>query len=269
MYTRSCQTSYILIRGNDYPLIATTQVPLRADQRPLYAQASEALKALVRRDGYAPGDRLPSEIELSQRLGISRPTLREALHQLEAQGAIVRRHGVGTFVATPKSIIEAGLEALESIERMAERCGLSTSMSEARVEERPATPQEITGLGAADAAEVTVITRVITADGGRVAHLTDVVSQEYLRQADLGPDFHGSVLDLLLARGSPTLSHSRTALAAEAAEPELARALHIPRGAPLLKLEAQLYAQDGPVVDYSTSYFVPGHFRFHVVRRIG
>ena len=58
-------------------------------------------------------------------------------------------------------------------------------------------------------------------------------------------------------------------LAAEAADGDVARWLHLQRGAPLLKLEAQLYAQDGRVVDYSLSYFVPGYFRFHVVRRVG
>lgn len=256
----------------------TTQAPLRIDQRPLYAQASEALKSLVQGAGYAPGDRLPSEIELSQRLGISRPTLREALHQLEEEGAIVRRHGVGTFVAAPQPVIEAGLEVLESIDRMAERRGLRTTMSEARVEERAALPAELAHLGGAAGLPVIVVTRVIMADGERVAHLTDIVPQAYLRQADLqnpasdgraGPGFHGSVLDLLRARGWPALAHSRTELSAEAADGELARALRITRGAPLLRLEAQLYAQDGAVVDYSVSYFVPGHYRFHVVRRIG
>ncbi len=257
-------------------MIATTQAPLRADQRPLYAQASEALRSLVQRAGYAPGDRLPSEIELAQRLGISRPTLREALRQLEEEGAIIRRHGVGTFVAIPQPVIEAGLEVLESIDRMAERCGLHTAMSEARVEERAANQAELAQLGGEESLQVTVVTRVIVADGERVAHLTDVVPQTYLRQADLqsptpegGEGFHGSVLDLLLARGWPALSHSRTDLAAEAANADLARALHIARGAPLLRLEAKLYAQDNGVVDYSTSYFVPGYFRFHVVRRIG
>ena len=88
--------------------IPTTHAPLRADQRPLYAQASEALKDLVQRNGYAAGDRLPSEIELSQRLGISRPTLREALRHLEEDGVIVRRHGVGTFVTEAQPVIEAG-----------------------------------------------------------------------------------------------------------------------------------------------------------------
>ena len=115
---------------------------------------------------------------------------------------------------------------------------------------------------------VTVVTRVIMADGERVAYLTDIVPQTYLRQADLDSDFHGSVLDLLLARGWPALSHSRTELISEAADASLAHALRIQRGAPLMRLEAQLFAADGQIVDYSISHFVPGYFRFHVVRRI-
>ena len=189
-------------------MIPITHAPLRADQRPLYAQASEALRDLVQRNGYAAGDRLPSEIELSQRLGISRPTLREALRHLEEDGLIVRRHGVGTFVAPSEPVIEAGLEVLESIDRIAERHGLSTGMSEARVEERAAEPSEIEGLGVQSDTPITVVTRVIMADGERVAYLTDIVPQTYLRQADLDSDFHGSVLDLLLARGWPG-SHTR------------------------------------------------------------
>ncbi len=264
---------------------------LRADQRPLYAQARDALRQLVRGGGYAPGARLPSELELSARLGISRPTLREALHMLEEEGTILRRHGVGTFVAQPVPVIEGGLEVLESIEHMAERGGLSTNMAEASILERPATPTELrvlaTGSSIAGGSPpvltspaslpapgetltiVTVVTRVIMADRQRVAFLTDVVPQDLLRAGELGEDFHGSVLDLFLQRGWPQLTHSRTELAAEAADGEVARWLHLQRGTPLLRLEAQLYTQEGRVVDYSSSYFVPGYFRFHVVRRVG
>ena len=180
--------------NRDNPLIPTVHAPLRADQRPLYARAGEALKDLVVRGGYAPGDRLPSEIELSQRLGISRPTLREALRHLEEDSIIVRRHGVGTFVAAQAPVIETGLEMLESIDRIAERRGLSTEM-EATIEERPAAQNEMQGLCLNPEAPVTVVTRVIIAEGQRIAHLTDIVPQKYLRSAEAGPGFHGSVLD--------------------------------------------------------------------------
>ena len=263
--------------------------PIRIDQRPLYAQAGEALRNLVQRGGYAPGDRLPSEIELSQQLGISRPTLREALRLLEEDGSIVRRHGVGTFVAQSQPVIESGLEVLESIERSAQRLGLSTSMAEVAIEERAAAPRELRALGAEGDTTVTAVTRVITAGGQRVAHLVDVAPLHFLRGDELrvyglslpqmqdretpptkpGEGFHGSVLDFFLARGWPALSHSRTELSAEPADQGLAHGLGIPKGASVLALEAQLYAQDGRVVDYSISHFVPGHFRFHVVRRIG
>jgi GntR family transcriptional regulator len=249
--------------------IMSTHGRLRADQRPLYMQASDAYRALLRSGNYRPGDRLPSEIELSQQWGISRPTLREALRLLEEEGVIVRRHGVGTFAAPPRPVLEAGLEVLESIERVAERRGLTTQMEDLAVSERAASDLEAVALGLTLPALVTVITRAIAASGQRVAYLTDVVPQAYLRRGDLGPDFSGSVLDLFLERGSPTLAHSWTELAAEAAGPDLARRLRVSAGAPLLKLMAQLHATDGRVVDYSTSYFLPGYFRFHVVRRIG
>jgi DNA-binding GntR family transcriptional regulator len=67
----------------------------------------------------------------------------------------------------------------------------------------------------------------------------------------------------------PTLSHSRTDILAEAADEAIARKLHLQCGDVLLRLEAQLYARDGRVGDYSISQFVPGHFHFHVVRRVG
>jgi GntR family transcriptional regulator len=249
-------------------MINVPAVRLRADTRPLYVQAIDALRSQLQSGEYAVGDRLPSEPELAQELGISRPTLREALQILEEEGAIVRRHGVGTFVAEPRPVLDAGLEVLESIEKMATRGGLHVEMGKVVISERPTTEDEISGLGLSAEEAAICVERVILAEGNPVAHLTDVLPQRFLQRKDLGLDFRGSVLDTLLARGWPSLSHSRTELLSQAANPDLAHALRIPHGAPLMKLEAQLFTTDGHIADYSVSYFVPGSFRFHVVRRI-
>jgi GntR family transcriptional regulator len=95
-----------------------------------------------------------------------------------------------------------------------------------------------------------------------------VVPTDILDAADLGDSFDGSVLDLLLRRGDPPLKHSHTELVAEAADGGLAQRLRLRVGDPLLTFTARLVAATGRVVDYSVSYFSPGHFRFHVIRRV-
>lgn len=60
---------------------------------------SKALRALIVRRPYGPGERLPSERELADRLGVSRPALREAIRQLAEGGVLESRRGSGTYVA--------------------------------------------------------------------------------------------------------------------------------------------------------------------------
>lgn len=61
--------------------------------------ATSALRDLLARGHYQPGDRLPSERELAEGLGLSRPTLREAIRRLTEAGLLEARQGSGTFVA--------------------------------------------------------------------------------------------------------------------------------------------------------------------------
>jgi GntR family transcriptional repressor for pyruvate dehydrogenase complex len=59
----------------------------------------ERFRSLILDGVLRPGDRLPAERQLAQDLDVSRPILRDALSQLEAEGLIVARHGEGTFIA--------------------------------------------------------------------------------------------------------------------------------------------------------------------------
>ncbi|HOG46630.1 MAG TPA: GntR family transcriptional regulator [Anaerolineae bacterium] len=229
----------------------------------------ELLAGIEAGDLAREGGLLPSEAQLGQRYGVSRATLREALAQLELRGVITRRQGVGTFVAPPPPLIETGLEVLESLEAMAQRIGLETRMLDAVTQEREATRAEADLLQVPPGTPILAVDRVMVADGSPVAYLVDVVPIAFLRREDLDGSFSGSVLDLFLRRGEPALSHSRADIMAERATSPIARKLSLRRGATLLKLQAQLVARDGRIVDYSLSYFVTGCFRFHVIRRIG
>lgn len=216
--------------------------------------------------GMGQGERLPTEPKLAEMLGVSRATLREAMRTFETQGLIQRRQGVGTFVVHPSQVMDTGLELLESIESMAKRVGVPVRMGEYEIKRRVAEDAERELL---KEEKVLQVSRVIEAEDRPVAYLIDVFSESLLSENELQSDFTGSVLDLMLKRGKPPVSSSDTEIHAVAAEPEVARALRIQRGDVVLHFRSTLYALDGPTVAFSQSYFLPGYFRFHVLRRVG
>src|SRR5215208_5379341 len=68
------------------------------DRRSLAHDAAEHLRELIGSGALQPGDKLPPERALASRLGVSRPTLREAVRGLVIMGLLETRHGAGTFV---------------------------------------------------------------------------------------------------------------------------------------------------------------------------
>lgn len=215
-----------------------------------------------------PGERLPSEPKLARQLGVSRASLREAMRTFETQGMIHRRQGSGTFVVHPTHVFESGLEVLESIETMAQRIGLAVLMGDFIVEQRSPTEDEVNLFGITGDSNVMQLSRIIIADERPVAYLIDILPEGILSKIDLKTEFSGSVLDLLLRRESPAITSSRSEINAVNASREVARALGIQRGDVLIRIEANLYTNSGQVVDFSYSYFLPGYFRFHIVRRV-
>ena len=83
-------------------------------RRRLYQDIVGQIQGFIKEGILKPGDRLPSERELAERLQVSRSSLREAIRALELQGLVVSRPGAGTFISTESldsliSIIAASL----------------------------------------------------------------------------------------------------------------------------------------------------------------
>lgn len=213
------------------------------------------------------GQRLVSEPDLAKQMGVSRATLREAMRTFETQGLIRRRQGSGTYVVGKVPIIDAGLEVLESLDTMAHRKNLQTTISDLHVDQVDADKDSADGLGIAEKTRLTRIRRVIRADSRPVAYLIDTLPADVLKPSELPDGFNGSVLDFLIERRDK-LTVSRAAISATNATAEVAKALEIQRGDVLLQFISQLYNETGRIVDHTVSYFIPGYFNFHVVRRI-
>jgi GntR family transcriptional regulator, transcriptional repressor for pyruvate dehydrogenase complex len=77
----------------------------QAEPRRLYHQVADQIRNVIDQGGFTPGTRLPPERELALQLGVSRPSLREALLALEIQGRVEVRMGSGVYVcATPAAV---------------------------------------------------------------------------------------------------------------------------------------------------------------------
>jgi GntR family transcriptional regulator len=259
--------------------------PLRSNRLPLSSQAQSYLRSLIESGTYQPGSQLPSENELAIQLGISRPTLREALRNLEQQGIIVRRHGVGTFVASAGERLDTGLERLESVHQMAARQELQLRVRALQVQQLPADREIAAILAVAPGTPLTSVDRVIAAavvpphgkhaglsqalrgDETPIAYLYDVAAATLLSPGDVSDQFNGSVLDLLRQKTDLHIGQAVANIVSTNAEADLSRKLAIkPRRAVLL-LEETLYDDKGKVLEYSRNYFNPDYFRFRVVRR--
>ncbi len=79
------------------------------EPRRLYRQIADQIRALIRSREFAPGARLPPERDLARQLGVSRPSVREALIALEVEGLVEVRIGSGIYVLGPRADGDEGI----------------------------------------------------------------------------------------------------------------------------------------------------------------
>jgi GntR family transcriptional repressor for pyruvate dehydrogenase complex len=91
--------------------MASALHPVRRSR--LYEQVAERLREHIDVEGLRPGDRLLSERELAERLGVSRTSVRQALTALEVTGIVEIRHGGGVFITErPETVLPLLADAL-------------------------------------------------------------------------------------------------------------------------------------------------------------
>lgn len=98
--------------------------PVR-EQGTLYSRIAAEIERLIDSQRLRPGVRLPSERELAQRLGVSRPSVREAIKTLAAMGRLRVQHGTGVWIERPDALrqltsAEVGLRELFAMREVLE-----------------------------------------------------------------------------------------------------------------------------------------------------
>ncbi|MGV8978344.1 MAG: GntR family transcriptional regulator [Cellulomonas sp.] len=231
----------------------------------LVSRVSGDLRSQLAAGHYLPGARLPTESALGESFGVSRPTIRAALRELEALGLVRTQHGVGTF-AVDKPAVQAGLERMDSITESIRATGREPGMVYAGRLFRPVLPEEAARMGVPGDAEVLELRRTILADGEVMAYSYDLMPRTILP-----PDFDPSALE-----GS-IFEFLRTRLAVvpdrAVAEVHAVASNHVGWGSEaathnlFVLLNQVHYASDGRLILYSRTYFIEGRYSFTIMRR--
>jgi GntR family transcriptional regulator len=221
------------------------------------AQVRGILEQLIH-DELSPGDAIPSERALVDRLRVSRVTVRQAIADLVEGGVLERVHGKGTYVTGPQ--VDSQLH-LTSFSREMRARGLRPATVVLSAREQPADQDASYRLRIRPGREVIRVERLRTADGTPMAHEIGYYPSALfpgLLQRELGSlyDVFASEYGLVVTSGEQTVR-------AESADANQARILGIAKRAPLLVQERVTYAGER-VIELSTSWYRADRYRIHM-----
>ena len=208
------------------------------------------------------GQRLPSEPVLAAEQGVSRVTLRRALDRLAEEGLVSRRVGAGTFVIDSmlSPVVAANLaDVFTHLKTMGQTTGLR--LLSFAYGAPPNAIARALGLRAGERTQRSVRVRLI--DGEPFSHLTTHVPERIgltYQEADLATT---PLLELLERSGIVADRASQT-LSATLAGPDVADALLLEVGAPLLLLTRVVHDPAGAGVEHLHALYRPDRFAFHL-----
>lgn len=238
---------------------STTHQRLRRDSSvPLYVQIEHALRDLIEAQHLQPGDRVPSEIELSERHGVSRMTARKAIDRLALAGVLYRRQGKGTFVASRP--IAHGLSTKLSFSAAMDALGKAHRTVVLVAASVPAPPRVADALDTtATAGHMVRIQRVRHVEDEPVALHDTWLTSDYV--AILDEDLTGSLTAAMTKVGA-TVTTARDVVSATLADDELVKHLDIDPNAPILRISSVGHSASGVPLRYTEAHYRGDRFTF-------
>lgn len=236
--------------------------------KPLHTTITERLRQMIFSGEYQEGDRLPTEPVLARMLNVSRATLREALQQLEGDGMVYRRHGIGTFVQSRTPSITLGMSIPRSITVIIESLGFIPGTASMKVATETLFPDDMERLKLTPGSKVVRIERVRTANSQPVAYTIDIVPTWVMKQYPVWDNKSNfSLIDHLTYKCGISLQETKSSLIPLHNIQSVAEKLEIEPSSHIFFFENLDQNTEGTPVAFSREYFAPWIFRLSVGRK--
>ncbi|MEM8504752.1 MAG: phosphonate metabolism transcriptional regulator PhnF, partial [Cyanobacteria bacterium P01_D01_bin.1] len=225
---------------------------------PLYIQISERLRKDIQSGQFNIGDRLPAEAQLSERFGVNRHTLRQAIAQLRQDGTLRVERGKGTFVTAAPIRYAIGRKVRYN--QMLKTQGHTVRFEIVRSLEIPADAAIAKGLSIEIGSPIALLERVSFADEVPISISTghfplslfpDLRSPDSLEQLNNA----NSISKWLSDRYSVDHLRHQTSVSARLVRPEDAKRLALSLGQPILLAESINVDQHGRTIEYGVTRF--------------
>jgi GntR family transcriptional regulator len=239
--------------------------PVVTDSRPLAARLAGLLREAIADGRFQRGEQLPSEEQLSASYRVGRTTVREALKELESEGAVQVRRGRGRFVSSAPPLFRP-ITRLESVTEMLAAQGYAVANRVLSVETRTPTADERDQLGLGGDASVVQLERLRLTEDEPLIYSVDVLPAEFVPES------------LAQAWGESLFVHLERADLTPTSSVSIFRASHLPEEVQavagldpflpwLLMVQVHLSAAGTPIL-YSHDYYRGDRFSFEVLRRV-
>ena len=236
--------------------------PLQVDRTspvPLYFQVATRLQAMIEKGEIGVGARIENEIDLAERLGVSRPTTRRAIQYLVERGMLVRKRGVGTQVVHPKVRRPVELSSLYDDLVAGDRAP-RTEVLELRI--MPAPDAIAAALELPAGTDVTWIERLRYAAGEPLALMHNAIPLDVLRLTPETLSERG--LYELLRRAGHVPRIATQVIGARSATATEARTLQEKRGASLLTMTRTAWDASGRALEYGSHLYRASRYSFEL-----
>ncbi len=212
-------------------------------------------------------DRLPSETAIAKALGVSRNTLREAYVELENEGIIIRRHGIGTFIAH-SPVIQDPLNDFSPFTQIIRESGFTPNFQTLSIDHDPAPPDVCEVFAAQPSTKICCIKRIVKADQLPVIFIKDYITPA-IDTGEIDWDtFDGNMVQFLASSFKVSLHHIQSHIRASIIDPEFLQYLELPKGTPILNVRSTIFSEENQPIAYSKIYFNSDFVELNIVRMI-
>jgi DNA-binding GntR family transcriptional regulator len=229
----------------------------RSSPVPLYFQVAEQLERAILDGSLVPGDRIGNEVALADQLGLSRPTLRQAIQMLVDKGMLVRKRGVGTQVV--HSQVRRTVE-LTSLNDDLKRAGRHPSTILLSLDQIEADEESATRLNVPTGTALWELNRLRYLDDEPLALMRNYVPQSVIDLSRV--DFSASGLYESFRASGIHLRVAHQTISARLAATGEARHLGGRKGDPVLTMERTSYDDKGRAVEFGRHLYRPDLYAY-------